>query len=225
MSSETSARPSYVVTRAAPAGLDDPAWDAIPALTVGSFHPRSSAHRPPVTARLAHDGAQLHVRFDVDDRWVLARRTGYQVMVCNDACVEIFLEPVPGRGYLNVEMNAGGAILCYHITDPARRPGGFAAFAKLSEDELRQIAIATSLPHVVDPEIADPVSWRLSASIPFDLMAARIGAPVAATGTWRANLFKCADESSHPHWASWSPIGEPLNFHQPDRFGELRFAP
>jgi hypothetical protein len=38
-----------------------------------------------------------------------------------------------------------------------------------------------------------------------------------------ANFFKCADHSSHPHWASWSPIGEELNFHQPQTFGLLRF--
>ena len=39
------------------------------------------------------------------------------------------------------------------------------------------------------------------------------------------NFFKCADDSSHPHWASWAPIGEALNFHQPQYFAPLRFAP
>jgi hypothetical protein len=41
---------------------------------------------------------------------------------------------------------------------------------------------------------------------------------------WRANCFKCADQSSHPHWASWAPIGEVLNFHQPASFGVFEFA-
>ena len=40
--------------------------------------------------------------------------------------------------------------------------------------------------------------------------------------TWRGNFYKCADRSSHPHWASWSPLGEPLNFHTPQFFGPLR---
>ena len=40
---------------------------------------------------------------------------------------------------------------------------------------------------------------------------------------WRANFFKCAENSKHPHWASWSPIGPILKFHQPNRFGELYF--
>jgi hypothetical protein len=42
--------------------------------------------------------------------------------------------------------------------------------------------------------------------------------------TWRANLYKCADLSSHPHWGAWAEIGERLDFHQPSRFGEIAFA-
>ena len=37
----------------------------------------------------------------------------------------------------------------------------------------------------------------------------------------RVGLFKCADDSPHPHWAAWADIGERLDFHQPDAFGTL----
>ena len=39
---------------------------------------------------------------------------------------------------------------------------------------------------------------------------------------WRGNFFKCVEENSHPHWASWSPVDE-FNFHLPQCFGVLRF--
>jgi len=42
--------------------------------------------------------------------------------------------------------------------------------------------------------------------------------------TWRANFYKCADDSSHPHWMSWNPVGDPLSFHRPERFGVLELA-
>ena len=45
----------------------------------------------------------------------------------------------------------------------------------------------------------------------------------AEGATWRANFYKCGDETSHPHWLSWSPVKE-LNFHAPDDFGELKFT-
>jgi hypothetical protein len=40
--------------------------------------------------------------------------------------------------------------------------------------------------------------------------------------SWRGNFFKCAEEISHPHWASWSPVDE-LNFHLPRCFGTIHF--
>jgi hypothetical protein len=40
---------------------------------------------------------------------------------------------------------------------------------------------------------------------------------------WRANFYKCGDDTSHPHWAAWSPVDE-LNFHLPRCFGRLGFA-
>ena len=46
----------------------------------------------------------------------------------------------------------------------------------------------------------------------------------ASGQVWRANLYKCGDQTSHPHWASWAPIGEALNFHQPGFFGGLDLA-
>jgi len=56
-------------------------------------------------------------------------------------------------------------------------------------------------------------------------LPAGAGADGTLAGTeWRANCFKCADETSHPHWASWAPIGEALNFHQPQYFGVFHFA-
>ena len=42
-------------------------------------------------------------------------------------------------------------------------------------------------------------------------------------GVLRANVYKCGDRTSHPHWMSWNPV-RTLNFHAPDEFGQLIFA-
>jgi hypothetical protein len=76
----------------------------------------------------------------------------------------------------------------------------------------------------VDPEIQGPVEWCLEYSIPLSIFEAYLGKAVdPAGGRWRGNFYKCGDETSHPHWASWSPIGEELNFHCPEHFGILEF--
>lgn len=207
----------------AEAGWEDPAWSAAQTLEIGSFRPEGSDHRPRTRARLLHTGDALHGIFRVEDRWVVCRHQGFQAPVYQDSCVEIFLEPRRGAGYFNFEMSCGGWLLATHVTDHRRVPGGFAAFSRLQPEEGALVRVHSSLPPRVEPEIASPLSWELSFRIPVALLERRLG-PLGLLGgqRWGANLFKCADHSSHPHWASWAPVDE-LNFHLPRCFGTLGF--
>jgi len=122
-----------------------------------------------------------------------------------------------------------------------------------SEADLAQSERWTSLQRQSDDlreEIEGPIHWTTTMRIPLDLVVDEILAPrpgdpslpAAAVGTaqpaasaghaaavgptdgeWRVGLFKCADDSRMPHWGSAFPIGEQLNFHQPELFGSLRF--
>jgi hypothetical protein len=199
----------------------DPRWDRLPRLAVDRFHGRSSEHRPEVHAQLGHNGTHLFLRFVTQDRYVLSRTTRANGPVCTDSCVEFFVEPLPGLGYFNLEINAGGTVHCSHVTDPTPAPGGFAGCSLLTPDELATIAVSTTLPPVIDPEIAGPLDWAMCAIVPIALFSKRLGRTPPVPGTWRANFYKCADHSSHPHWASWAPIREQLAFHVPACFGTL----
>jgi hypothetical protein len=88
---------------------------------------------------------------------------------------------------------------------------------------LQEVRRFHSLPARVEPEIPDAIEWSIAYAIPMSLLE-RIGGPFAPieARVWRANFFKCADATSHPHWGMWSPV-DVLNFHQPTRFGYLRF--
>jgi len=199
----------------------DTRWDALPRLTLAHFHSQSSTHRPRIDVQIAHSGDALHWRFLVYDRYVLTRTLTSNGPVCTDSCVELFVEPIPGLGYFNIEINAGGSVLCGHITDPTRTETGFVGCSMFSDEELASISIATTLPRVISPEIAAPLDWAMSASIPLSVFSKRLGRKPPVPGLWRANFFKCADDSSHPHWASWAPITTRLNFHVPECFGLL----
>ena len=40
----------------------------------------------------------------------------------------------------------------------------------------------------------------------------------------RANFYKCADRTAHPHFLAWNRVDAPApDFHRPDFFGELIF--
>jgi hypothetical protein len=79
------------------------------------------------------------------------------------------------------------------------------------------------LPCYVEPEIVEPVVWLLQFFIPFALLEKYMGPIGTVEGqTWRANAYKCGDETSQPHWASWQPLTE-KNFHLPECFGAVHF--
>ena len=202
----------------------DSRWDVLPRLPVRLFHERSSPHRPEVYAQLGHSGTHLHLRFTVRDRFVLSRTTQINGPVCTDSCVEFFVEPLPGLGYFNLEINAGGTVHCSHVTDPTPVPNGFAGCVLLTAEEIGTIDVATTLPPVIDPEITHPLDWAMCATIPIVLFSKRLGHAPPVPGIWRANFYKCADHSSHPHWASWAPINDRLAFHVPERFGTLHLT-
>jgi hypothetical protein len=211
----------------APLGLPwgSPLWNRADEARVDHFHAASSLHRPITRARVLYDDENLYLRFHVEDLYVVAKHTQFQDPVYRDSCVEWFVQPLPSSGYFNFEINCGGALLCYYITDPARTPDGFAGFARLALEHAKCLRITHSMPSVVWPERVGAAVWQVGCQIPLVVLEAYTGPlrPLAGQ-VWRTNFFKCADDSSHPHWASWAPIGEALNFHQPEFFAPLDFA-
>ncbi|HEY3382470.1 MAG TPA: carbohydrate-binding family 9-like protein [Vicinamibacterales bacterium] len=212
-----------------PTGLtgswDGPAWRHADRLSIAEFHPRSTDHRPVTEARLLYDDDALHVLYRVQDRFVRSVHTEYDSDTYKDSCVELFVQPAGAPGYFALELNAGGAFSLRYIEDPTRAANRFAKWTMVDAGLASTIRVGHSLPQVVEPERSDPTSWWVEATWPFAVMEGYCGAVRPAAGQrWRANAFKCGDETSHPHWASWSPIGETLNFHQPQYFGEIEFV-
>ena len=208
----------------APREWDDPFWENIPFLTVSQFRPESSSHRPKVLVKMVADLSAALVFFKVSDRYVRCTRTEYMSDVWNDSCVEWFVQPKAGLGYFNFEVNCGGALHASYVEDPTRLPGGALKKSTPLPPALgKTVTIFHSLPGTVDPEIAEPVEWYISMRVPFPIFAPFIGPIGGLDGQeWHANFNKCADQTSHPHWATWNPVST-LNFHRPGEFGMIRF--
>ena len=89
-----------------------------------------------------------------------------------------------------------------------------------------KMTIAHSLPKTIDPEIKEPVTWTVEYRLPFEIVKKHCPTlvPPESGTVWRANFYKCADASSHPHWLTWSPVDFPEpKFHLPEFFGVLKF--
>jgi hypothetical protein len=199
-------------------------WQHVPALEIAFFRPEGSGHRPHTCCKIFHDQKRIHVIFRVEDQYVRCTHETFQAEVYQDSCVEFFAQPYARRGYFNFEFNCGGAMLASYVTDPARANGRVKEFIPLDAEDDRLIFRYSSLPRIVEPEIACKIVWFLEFSIPFALLEKYAGTLGEVGGqTWKANFYKCGDETSHPHWGAWSPVGE-LNFHRPADFGNLQFV-
>jgi hypothetical protein len=216
-------------------------WQKAETLQVAHFHPQSSSHRPKTQAKLLYDDEGIYVIFRVEDRYVKAVHENYQDPVCQDSCVEFFVMPCGFvnytslssvtspcenyQGYFNFEVNCIGTMLLYYIEDHRRTPDGFAKYDPVQEILANRITVFHSLSGPIEEEITTPVDWVVGYQIPFSIFESYLGPLDIRQGRgWRVNFYKCGDRTSHPHWASWKPIGEELNFHQPARFGALEFG-
>jgi hypothetical protein len=210
-----------------PTGLsgqwDGPGWNCAASFAIDTFIKERSSHRPATRVKTLHDGASVHILFNVNDRFVRSIRTRYLDDVWNDSCVEWFVQPKPGKGYFNFEVNCGGTLFASYVEDPSRINGTLKKCTPLSAELGEKIKIYHSLPSVVDPEISGPIDWIIELAVPLTVLEYFVGSIGALSGQkWRANFNKCADETSHPAWATWNPVTE-LNFHRPWEFGEMVF--
>jgi hypothetical protein len=200
---------------------DKSTWSEIPALSLNNHMGYEPDYRPDVQARVAYDEHAIYVIFHVDDRFVRCVVDEYQGPVYTDSCVEFFF--VPGsdisNGYFNLEVNCGGTAL--FAFQKQRGVGRI----NIPESIFERIDLAHSMPRIVEPEITDPVTWTIEYRIPFDILTQYTEVTHPAPGVeWRANFYKIGDETSNPHWLTWSFVNHPEpDFHRPEFFGSLVF--
>jgi len=223
--------PSYTLERASEkpkldGDWEGAAWKNVPALDVVHFYRTDlSDHRPKTQAKAVFDDLGIYIHFRVEDRYVRSVETKYHGKVWEDACVEFFVQPRADRGYFNFEINCGGTMLLSYQESPEWKGDSLRRAGRVPWRLAKDVTIFHSMPETVEPEQAQPVVWQVEYFIPFEIFETNLGELGPPSGqTWRANFYKCAENNSHPHWASWAPIGKELNFHVPNHFAPLHFV-
>ncbi len=203
------------------ANWDKSVWNAIPPVLIENYMGDLPEHFPKVQAKLAYDDKAVYVIFKVNDNYVRAIADKTHGNVWEDSCVEFFFTPGTDLdyAYFNLETNCGGTMLFSWHEKPGKSQS-------VAVEDCDDITIAHSLPKIIDPEIQEPTTWTLEYRLPFELIQKYCPhAAKPAKGTvWRANIYKCGDETSHPHWLTWSYVDDPKpKFHTPEFFGTLKF--
>lgn len=197
------------------------AWKGITPAILEYYMGEEPTHQPQVLVKAAYDDQSLYLIWKVEDNYVLARRTKNQQDVWRDSCVEFFFTPggdPTERGYFNLETScAGMKLFGAHVAGNKDK--------KFTAEDVASVVTANSLKAPIDPEIAKSTTWTLEYRIPLSLLQKLTKIEHPGPGaTWRGNFYKCADDASHPHWLTWSPVTHPEpSFHRPKYFGILVF--
>jgi len=196
-------------------------WKRVQTIDISNFMGKIPEFRPDAKAKMMYDDDYLYLIFRVQDRFVRCITNEINGPVWEDACVEFFFSPDAGFPllYFNLEINCGGTPLMRYNLIPRKE------FKLLEVDDIKKIEISHLLPEIIDPEIVEPVTWTIEYKIPISLLEKYSGVTPPKPGvTWKANFYKVAENSSNPHYMTWSVVDNPVpDFHLPQFFGILKF--
>ena len=203
------------------ANWDKPIWAETKSIVLKNFMGEKPEHFPGTEMKMRYDKNNIYVIFKVQDQYVRAIAKNTNGNVWEDSCVEFFFTPGPdtNSGYFNLETNCIGTFLMQYHNQIANDDGF------VSSQDNQGIEIKTSVDLDLTEEHTEPLTWYLEYKLPHSFLLNYLPYEAPVPGVkWRANFYKCADKTSHPHWLTWSPVNFPQpKFHLPEFFGWLEF--
>ena len=185
-----------------------PGWSAVPSLSAGHvlWEPDCGIR---AGGQFCHDRETLYVRLFAAERDIRAEYRKQLSPVWRDSCLEFFFAPDNSGRYFNFEINPNGILW----TALGRSRTDRAVLYREDAETFFGIRAART-----------DVGWEASFRIPLPFL--RLFVPEASfTGSWRANVYKCGDDTVRPHYLSWNPVtSETPDFHRPQDFGVMVFG-
>lgn len=173
-------------------------------------------YTPKVKFRAAHNDRTLFLKFQVEEDVVKAQVDKDGGEVWTDSCVEFFVT-FDDTGYYNFEFSCIGKKLLgfrQNKTNAVHAP----------QSVLDSIKCESTLGVECFAERTGDCKWELMVEIPKEAFFEHNFHTLEGLFA-RANVYKCGDGLSKPHFLSWSPIRvEKPNFHLPEYFGRMRFV-
>lgn len=194
--------------------LGDAAWrNAVETVLVNSFNGGPTAVR--TTARLVHDGANLYVAFDCEDRDIHSTFANRDDPLYTQEVVELFID-ADGDGRTYDELQVSPRNVLFDAYFPARRTA-------MDTSWNPALVTAVRVRGTVNVEGDDDHGWSVEMKIPLDQLHSVPKLPVSSGDRWRFNLYRLEIRGvRQPEGHAFSPlfVGD---FHHLPRFGVLVF--
>jgi len=190
--------------------LDEQVWQQAAWLELTHPLGASAAGLEPTQAAVLWDDLYLYVAARVTDSHIEAQCQGRDARVWREDCVEIFLAPMASlRVYYEIDTSASGAF--FDSTD--LRDLGPAPLTVIDAWNPESLEIRTR---------SVPGGWQLEGRVRLDSMPTAKHVPPLPGDAWGMNVYRVnrlANGRQIP--SAWNPTP---GFHEPARFGRLRFV-
>jgi len=176
---------------------------------------KNYSYKPLVDFRIGHTGTEIWLKYNVQEKHILALETRINGEVYKDSTVEFFIS-VDGRNYYNFEFSCIGTI---HLAfGPGRGNRN-----RVNPELIKKIEIESSLGNQPFEEKTGNFNWEIMIRIPitcFEFDSLKTFDALQAS----ANFYKCGDATSEPHYISWNPVEtQNPDYHRPEFFGKVFF--
>lgn len=166
---------------------------------------------PKTKAKLFYDDENLYIKFYVNESTISIKHTKFNEDVYKDSCVEFFVRPANDQRYVNIEVNAIGAMLLGMGENRDNR-------LELNPD----FGIFNMQTTAKDEKSYNAEQWTVEYRIPFSFFKDLYGEKFDVKNGFYGNFYKCGDETKYPHYGMWNEIvSDKIDFHVPEFFGKI----
>jgi len=175
------------------------------------------SYKPNVEFSMVYSESNIFIKYWVEEDCYAAIASEDGGPVWKDSCVEFFVSPDNNSNYYNFEFSCiGKCLLAYGSSRHDRVAADKAAF----ENIFRK----STLGDKPFEEKKEKVKWNIFVAISSKAFFKHDNLKFDK-GIIRANLYKCGDGLSKPHYLTWSPIkADKPDYHRPEFFNEIFFV-
>ena len=188
-----------------------PCWNEIETLNIENKY-LDTTNDVTASAQICCNDEKFFVHLSTTEKNYLREEKGPFGLPYLDSCLEFFFSPIEDdKRYFNIEFNSNACV--------------FFGFSGGSDSIMRQTPENDILDFFKPTITTNEDNWEIYYEIPFYLIKRYFPDFCIYDGKKiKANCFKCSDNSTPPHYLSWSKVeGEPFTFHKPECFGTMTF--
>ena len=201
--------------------LNEYPWKRAPHITPFNHYDTSTSARVKTDVQIWYNREALYLGWNVEDADIQATLRKRDSKFWDEEVVEFFITPKALDRYFEFQWNPLGGTFDAIIRNKLAPDGKSVKFDGDWSYTATNMAWALQVEGSVQDSSDRDRRWIVEVRIPFADM--RVRTPKRGE-VWRGNFYRFnRDKGKEPELLSWSPVYWP-GFHQPNRFGYLRFG-